>query len=97
MRTEGDGAVIPMEHYKNSKKAAADAQEALTAALLALGIPKRDLRLLAPRVAPNGRPMVAMGTWNADVVQKVAAHLMASPAHVKTLPDGRIVPDPRPE
>ncbi|MEU8693015.1 hypothetical protein [Streptomyces sp. NPDC048665] len=85
--------MIPMEAYKSSRKAAADAHEALRQALLAIGIPNRDLVRLAPRVAPNGRPMVAMGTWNADVVQKVAAHLMASPADVKTLPDGRVVPD----
>jgi uncharacterized membrane protein YfbV (UPF0208 family) len=85
--------MIPMEIYKSSKKAAADAHEALFQALLAIGIPRRDLGWLAPRVAPDGRPMVAMGTWNADVVQKVAAHLMASPAHVQTTPDGRVVAD----
>jgi uncharacterized membrane protein YfbV (UPF0208 family) len=83
--------MIPMEVYKSSKKAASDAHEALFQALLAIGIPRRDLGWLAPRVAPDGRPMVAMGTWNADVVQKVAAHLMASPAHVQTTPDGRVV------
>ncbi|GHD98868.1 hypothetical protein [Streptomyces alanosinicus] len=85
--------MIPRDVYKSSKTAAVDAHEALRAALLAIGIPKRDLGWLAPRVAPDGRPMVAMGTWNADVVQKVAAHLMASPAYVKTLPDGRVVAD----
>ncbi|WP_405671837.1 hypothetical protein [Streptomyces sp. NBC_01530] len=77
-----------MEIYKSSKKAAADAHEALFHALLAIGVPRRDLGWLVPRVAPDGRPMVAMGTWNADVVQKVAALLMASPAHVRTTPDG---------
>ncbi|WP_369364723.1 hypothetical protein AB5L52_16355 [Streptomyces sp. CG4] len=82
-----------MEHYKSSKKAAADAHEKLRQALLAIGIPNRDLGWLAPRVAPDGRPMVAMGTWNADVVQRVAAHLMASPARVQTAPDGRVVAD----
>jgi hypothetical protein len=86
--------VIPMEIYRSSKQAAADAHEALRQALLAIGIPARDLGWLAPRVAPDGRPMVAMGTWNADVVQKVAAHLLASPAHVQTAPDGRVVADP---
>ncbi|OLZ66024.1 hypothetical protein AV521_30070 [Streptomyces sp. IMTB 2501] len=85
--------MIPMEIYKSSKKAAADAHEMLCQALLAIGIPRRDLGWLAPRVAPDGCPMVAMGTWNADVVQRVAAHLMASPAYVKTLPDGRVVGD----
>ena len=85
--------MIPMEIYRSSKKAAADAHEVLFQALLAIGIPKRDLGWLAPRVAPDGRPMVALGTWNADVVQKVAAHLMASPAHVQTAPDGRVVTD----
>ncbi|MDF3144287.1 MULTISPECIES: hypothetical protein [unclassified Streptomyces] len=80
-----------METYRSSKKAASDAHEALCQALLAIGIPRRDLVRLVPRVAPDGRPMVAMGTWNADVVQKVAAHLMASPAHVQTMPDGRAV------
>ncbi|KOV69690.1 hypothetical protein ADK64_04165 [Streptomyces sp. MMG1121] len=85
--------MIPMEIYKSSKRAAADAHEVLRQALLAIGIPARDLGWLAPRVAPDGRPMVAMGTWNADVVQKVAAHLMASPAHVQTAPDGRVVAD----
>ncbi|MEV0635459.1 hypothetical protein AB0I77_10915 [Streptomyces sp. NPDC050619] len=85
--------MIPMEIYRSSKKAAADAHEVLCQALLAIGIPRRDLGWLAPRVAPDGRPMVALGTWNADVVQKVAAHLMASPAHVQTVPDGRAVAD----
>ncbi|MQY33126.1 hypothetical protein SRB17_10860 [Streptomyces sp. RB17] len=85
--------MIPMEVYKSSRKAASDAHEALRQALLAIGVPNRDLIRLVPRVAPDGRPMVAMGTWNADVVQKVAAHIMASPAYVKTLPDGRVVPD----
>ncbi|MBP2050576.1 uncharacterized membrane protein YfbV (UPF0208 family) [Streptomyces griseochromogenes] len=85
--------MIPIEIYKSSKKAAAEAHEALFQALLAIGIPRRDLGWLAPRVAPDGRPMVAMGTWNADVVQKVAGHLMASPAHVRTSPDGRVVAD----
>ncbi|MFJ9816560.1 hypothetical protein ACIRU3_15045 [Streptomyces sp. NPDC101151] len=85
--------MIPMEVYKSSKKAATDAHEALRQALLAIGIPSRDLGWLAPRVAPDGRPMVAVGTWNADVVQKVAAHLMASPAHVQAAPDGRVVAD----
>ncbi|MFJ7901501.1 hypothetical protein ACIQ6V_13545 [Streptomyces sp. NPDC096198] len=85
--------MIPMEIYRSSKRAAADAHEALFQALLAIGIPRRDLGWLAPRVAPDGRPMVAMGTWNADVVQKVAAHLMASPAHVEAAPDGRVVSD----
>ncbi|KUL20690.1 hypothetical protein ADL12_48380 [Streptomyces regalis] len=82
-----------MEVFRSSKKAAADAHEALFQALLAIGVPRRDLGWLAPRVAPDGRPMVAMGTWNADVVQKVAAHLMASPAFVRTTPDGLVVPD----
>ncbi|MFF8988801.1 hypothetical protein ACF09H_02285 [Streptomyces sp. NPDC014983] len=82
-----------MEIYKSSRKAAADAHEVLRQALLAIGVPNRDLVRLAPRVAPDGRPMVAMGTWNADVVQKVAAHLMASPAHVRAAPDGRVVSD----
>jgi uncharacterized membrane protein YfbV (UPF0208 family) len=82
-----------MEVCKSSKRAAADAHEALVQALLAIGIPRRDLGWLAPRVAPDGRPMVAIGTWNADVVQKVAAHLMASPAQVQTAPDGRVVAD----
>ncbi|MET9830725.1 hypothetical protein ABZ078_15715 [Streptomyces sp. NPDC006385] len=85
--------MMPMEIYRSSKKAAADAHEALFQALLAIGIPRRDLVRLAPRVAPDGRPMVAMGTWNADVVQKVAAHLMASPARVGTTPDGLVVAD----
>jgi hypothetical protein len=80
--------MIPMEIYKSSKQAAADAHEALFQALLAIGIPKRDLGWLAPRVAPNGRPMVTLGVWNADVVQKVAAHLRASPAHARTTEDG---------
>ncbi len=88
--------MIPMEIYKSSKKAASEAHQALSQALLAIGIPKQDLRWLAPRVAPDGRPMVAMGTWNADVVQKVAAHLMASPAHVRTTPEGRVVADHAP-
>ncbi|MGW6908306.1 hypothetical protein [Streptomyces sp. NPDC054940] len=83
-----------MEVYKSSKNAAADAHAALSQALLAIGVPRQDLRWLAPRVAPDGRPMVAMGTWNADVVQKVAAHLMASPAYVQTAPDGRVVAEP---
>ncbi len=85
--------MIPMEVYKSSKKAAAEAHKALVQALLAIGIPRRDLGWLAPRVAPDGRPMVAMGTWNADVVQTVAAHLMASPVYVQTTPDGRVVAD----
>ncbi|MFE7275476.1 hypothetical protein [Streptomyces sp. NPDC057623] len=85
--------MIPMEVYKSSKRAAADAHEVLVRALLAVGVPRRDLRWLAPRVAPDGRPMVAMGTWNADVVQKVAAHLLASPAHVRTTPDGVVAAD----
>lgn len=85
--------MIPIEIYRSSKKAASDAHEALRQALLAIGIPNRDLGWLAPRVAPDGRPMVALGTWNADVVQKVAAHLMASPAQVQTTPDGRVVTD----
>ncbi len=85
--------MIPMEVYKSSRKAASDAHEALVRALLAIGVPRRDLVRLAPRVAPDGRPMVAMGTWNADVVQRVAAHLMASPAYVRTTPDGVVVAD----
>ncbi|MCF1595405.1 hypothetical protein [Streptomyces muensis] len=85
--------MIPMEVYRSSKKAAADAHEALVQALLAIGMPRRDLGWLVPRVAPDGRPMVAMGTWNADVVQRVAAHLMASPAHVRMAPDGVVVAD----
>ncbi|MFC9928309.1 hypothetical protein [Streptomyces sp. NPDC127190] len=82
-----------MEIYKSSRKAAADAHEVLREALLAIGVPNRDLVRLAPRVAPDGRPMVAMGTWNADVVQRVAARLKASPAHVQAAPDGAAVVD----
>ncbi|KUN98016.1 hypothetical protein AQJ67_29040 [Streptomyces caeruleatus] len=62
-------------------------------AFLAIGVPRRELGWLVPHVAPDGRPMVAMGMWNADVVHRVAAHLMASPARIETAPDGPVVAD----
>ena len=66
---------MEMAEFKAAMTAATGSEKALRDALLATGVPERDLRQLRSRVLVDGRSVVVVGTWTTDVVEKVAAAL----------------------
>ncbi|GGS10214.1 hypothetical protein GCM10010221_02820 [Streptomyces parvus] len=74
MITQGAMAV-EMQQWRDGRKAAEDATEALSGALVALGIEAERVSHLRPVVAYSGRPYVHMGAMPADMVERMAEAL----------------------
>lgn len=71
MITQGAMAV-EMQQWRDGRKAAENATEALSGALVALGIEAERVSHLRPVVAYSGRPYVHMGAMPADLVERMA-------------------------
>ncbi|MFJ4707119.1 hypothetical protein ACIP6I_20015 [Streptomyces anulatus] len=74
MITQGAMAV-EMQQWRDGRKAAENATEALSEALMALGIEAEQVSHLRPVVAYSGRPYVHMGVMPADLVERMAEAL----------------------
>ncbi|MFE7456748.1 hypothetical protein [Streptomyces sp. NPDC057554] len=74
MITQGAMAV-EMQQWRDGRKAAENATEALSGALVALGIDTERVSHLRPMVAYSGRPYVHMGAMPADLVERMAEAL----------------------
>ncbi|WP_176711216.1 hypothetical protein [Streptomyces sp. Ncost-T6T-1] len=66
---------VEMQQWRDGRKAAENATEALSGALVALGIETERVSHLRPVVAYSGRPYVHMGVMPADLVERMAEAL----------------------
>ena len=71
---------MEMDVFKSSSAQAKSAAEAIRDALRAVGVPNRDLREVRPQVLAHGRPVVNLGAWRLDAIEKVAAALQLGAA-----------------
>ncbi|MEU3065516.1 hypothetical protein ABZ712_01100 [Streptomyces sp. NPDC006906] len=74
MITQGAMAV-EMQQWRDGRKAAENATEALSGALVALGIEAERVSHLRPVVACSGRPYVHMGAMPAELAERMAEAL----------------------
>ncbi|MEU2796167.1 hypothetical protein [Streptomyces sp. NPDC006863] len=74
MITQGAMAV-EMQQWRDGRKAAENATEALSGALVALGIEAERVSHLRPVVAYSGRPYVHMGAMPAELAERMAEAL----------------------
>lgn len=74
MLTQGAMAV-EMQQWRDGRKAAENATEALSGALVALGIGAERVSRLRSVVAYSGRPYVHLGAMPADLVERMAEAL----------------------
>jgi hypothetical protein len=72
---------MDMQAWRDGHDRAADAMEALRAALAALGVSESAWSGLRPTVTHTGRPYVHLGMLPADVVERIADALRLPPAH----------------
>ncbi|WP_234374947.1 MULTISPECIES: hypothetical protein [unclassified Streptomyces] len=66
-----------MQTYRDGRKAATDAAEAIRAALVELGLPERVWSSVRPMVTHSGKPYVHLGMMRADAVEKIAEAIRA--------------------
>ncbi|UQA36321.1 MULTISPECIES: hypothetical protein [unclassified Streptomyces] len=88
MITQGAMAV-EMQQWRDGRKAAEDATEALSGALVALGIEAERVSHLRPVVAYSGRPYVHMGAMPADMVERMAEALRRDDPPLPNHPEKR--------
>lgn len=77
-------APMDMATYRDGRKAATDAAEAIRAALAGLGLSERVWGSVRPMVTHSGKPYVHLGMVRADVAEKIAEAMM--PGHSSELP-----------
>ncbi|KUL35378.1 hypothetical protein [Streptomyces regalis] len=63
---------MDMQTYRDGRKQATDAAEAIRAALASLGLPESVWGSVRPMVTHSGKPYVHLGMVRADVAEKVA-------------------------
>ncbi|WP_237502928.1 hypothetical protein [Streptomyces sp. SID8374] len=63
---------MEMQTYRDGRKAADDAAEAIRAALAGLGLPEGVWGSVRPMVTHSGKPYVHLGMMRADAVAKIA-------------------------
>ena len=88
MITQGAMAV-EMQQWRDGRKAAEDATEALSGALVALGIEAERVSHLRPVVAYSGRPYVHVGAMPADMVERMAEALRRADPPLPKHPEKR--------
>jgi len=64
--------------YRDGRRKATDAAEAIQAALAALGLPDSVRHSIRPLVTRSGKPYVHLGMVSADAAQKMAAAMRTS-------------------
>ncbi|WP_217251929.1 hypothetical protein [Streptomyces sp. AC602_WCS936] len=69
---------MDMQTYRDGRKQATDAAEAIRAALAALGLPERVWGSVRPMVTHNGKPYVHLGMVRAEVAEKIAEAMRGS-------------------
>ncbi|MBT3075685.1 MULTISPECIES: hypothetical protein [Streptomyces] len=88
MITQGAMAV-EMQQWRDGRKAAENATEALSGALAELGIEAERVSHLRPVVAYSGRPYVHMGAMPADMVERMAEALRRADPPLPNHPEKR--------
>ncbi|MFE2558888.1 hypothetical protein ACFXGT_23260 [Streptomyces sp. NPDC059352] len=63
---------MDMQTYRDGRKAANDAAEAIRAALVELGLPEGVWGSVRPMVTHSGKPYVHLGMVRADAVKRIA-------------------------
>ncbi|APY85235.1 hypothetical protein DCW30_23375 [Streptomyces alfalfae] len=63
---------MDMRTYRDGRKAATDAAEAIRAALVGLGLPERVWGSVRPMVTHSGKPYVHLGMVRAEAAEKIA-------------------------
>ena len=63
---------MDMRTYRDGRKQAADAAEAIRAALAGLGLPERVWGSVRPMVTHRGQPYVHLGMVRADAAERMA-------------------------
>lgn len=66
-----------MATYRDGRKQATDAAEAIRAALAGLGLPERVWGSVRPMVTNSGTPYVHLGMVRADVAERMAEAMQA--------------------
>ncbi|WP_229828896.1 hypothetical protein [Streptomyces massasporeus] len=66
-----------MDTYRDGRRQATDAAEAIRAALAALGLPERVWGSVRPMVTHSGKPYVHLGMVRADVAERMAEAMQA--------------------
>ncbi|WP_247614028.1 hypothetical protein [Streptomyces tagetis] len=61
-----------MQTYRDGRKEATDAAEAIRAALAALGLPERVWGSVRPMVTHSGKPYVHLGMVRAEAAARIA-------------------------
>lgn len=70
---------MDMQTYRDGRKAATDAAEAIRAALAALGIPESHWCSVRPMVTYSGKPYVHLGMIRADMAERMAEGMRGVP------------------
>lgn len=81
---------MEMQQWRDGRKAAEDATEALSGALVALGIEAERVSHLRPVVAYSGRPYVHMGAMPANLVERMAEALRSDDPPLPKHPEKRL-------
>ncbi|MFJ4562360.1 hypothetical protein ACIP4U_01285 [Streptomyces caelestis] len=69
---------MDMETYRDGRKQATDAAEAIRAALAGLGLPESVWGGVRPMVTHSGKPYVHLGMVRADAAGRMAEAMRAS-------------------
>ncbi|WP_406411052.1 hypothetical protein [Streptomyces sp. NBC_01614] len=72
-------APTDMETYREGRRQATDAADAIRAALACLGLPERVRGGVRPMVTHSGRPYLHLGMVRADVAKLMAQSINAPP------------------
>ncbi|MFF7382130.1 hypothetical protein [Streptomyces griseoluteus] len=63
---------MEMQTYRDGRKAADDAAEAIRTALAGLGLPESVWNSVRPMVTHSGKPYVHLGMMRADAAERIA-------------------------
>ncbi|MER7914278.1 hypothetical protein [Streptomyces sp. NPDC096068] len=63
---------MDMQTYRDDRKAADDAAEAIRSALVGLGLPERVWGGVRPMVTHSGKPYVHLGMMRAEAAERIA-------------------------
>lgn len=69
---------MEMQTYRDGRKEATDAAEAIREALAALGLPESVWGSVRPMVTHSGKPYVHLGMVRADAAQRMAEAMRAT-------------------
>ncbi|WP_217181288.1 hypothetical protein [Streptomyces sp. AC495_CC817] len=70
---------MDMQTYRDGRKQATDAAEAIRAALAGLGLPENVWGGVRPMVTHSGKPYVHLGMVRAEAAERMAAAMQVAP------------------